>query len=117
MAQIVSIVALVLSLAGWFLAWIAGIIAVIILWLACCMNLPRMAWIAATVLSAISAIGELLVLIGVVEGSVYCGGDGCGGRVGTIIIGIIALIFWLFVGLVSWRQGDGAGNTSNDLPR
>jgi hypothetical protein len=117
LAQIISVVALILSLAGWFLAWIAGIIAVIILWLACCMPLPRMAWVAVAVLSAIAALGELLVLIGVVEGSVYCGGEGCGGRVGTIIIGIIALISWLLVGTLSCRQGEGAGKTCNDLPR
>ena len=76
-----------------------------------------MAWIVVTILSAIAGIGELLVLIGIVDGSVYCGGEGCGGRIGTIIIGIIALISWLFVGLMAWRQGDGAGNTSDDLPR
>jgi hypothetical protein len=112
-------VALVLSsLAGWHLAWICGIIVVILLFVACCTTLPRVVWIVVTILSVIAAIGEQLVLIGVVQGtSVYCGDEGCGGRVGTIIIGIFALLSWLIVARVSWRQGDASGNTANDLPR
>jgi hypothetical protein len=118
LAQLLSVVALVLSsLAGWHLAWICGIIVVILLFVACCTTLPRVVWIVVTILSVIAAVGELLVLIGVVQGSVYCGDEGCGGRVGTIVIGIIALLSWLIVARVSWRQSDASGNTANDLPR
>ncbi|CAJ1936635.1 unnamed protein product [Cylindrotheca closterium] len=116
-AQILSVIAFILSLAGWWLAWVAGLIATIILWIACCCGLPRLVWVAVSVMAVIAAIGEILALAGVVGGDrIYCGNDSCGGPVGTIIIAVVALVSWVVVASVAWRQGEGSGKTSHDLP-
>ena len=112
-AQIISVLAFVLSLAGWWLAWISGLIVMIALWIACCVSYPRIMWMILAALSCIAAVGELLVLIGVVSSNF----DTNIGNAGYIVIGIIAMISWLGVGYVAFNQGDGSGNSSKDLPR
>lgn len=119
-AQILSLVAFLLSLAGWWLAWISGLIVVIALWIACCVGYPRVMWVVLAVLSAIAAVGELLVLIGVVDNNfdAYCGNGNCSmGDTAYIIIGIVSLISWLVVASVAYQQGEGSGRSSEDLPR
>ncbi|CAJ1936637.1 unnamed protein product [Cylindrotheca closterium] len=117
-AQILSVVAFILSLAGWWLAWVSGLIATIILWVACCCGLPRLVWITVSVMAVIAAFGEILAVAGVVGGArFYCGNDTCGGPVGTIIIAVVALVSWLIVASVAWHQDEDSGKTSEDLPK
>lgn len=119
-AQILSVVAFLLSLAGWWLAWISGLIAMIALLVACCVAYPRCLWIVIALLALIAAVSELLVLIGVVsqDKAIYCGGGSCAmGKAGTVIISVVALISWLGVGYVSWYQSAGSGNNGRSLPR
>ena len=116
-AQVLSVVAFILSLAGWWLAWIAGLIAMIALMIACCAQYPRVVWIIISLLAITAAVGELLVLIGVVgQHMSYCGGGRCG-TPAVIVIGVLALLSWLGVGVISLRQGDGSGSTCRSLPR
>ena len=117
-AQILSLVAFFLSLAGWWLAWVSGLIVVIALWVACCIPYPRVLWIIIAILSAIAAIGEILVVAGAVDENLYCGGDKCSiNKAGAIVMSVIAILSWIGVGYVAWIQHDGSGRTSEDLPR
>lgn len=91
----------------------------IALLVACCVPYPRILWIALTVLAVIAAVGELLVLIGVVgDQNIYCSRHDCGmNNTGILIVSIIALLSWLGVGYSTWQQGEGSGNNRHDLPR
>ena len=117
-AQILAIIALFISLAGWWLAWICGLVATIILLVACCVTFPKNVWLAVAILSAIAAVGEFLVTIRVVDNNIYCrgGSGGCHiGKDGLLVVSIIALIMWIIISAITFRlfrSGSPAGSTS-----
>lgn len=123
-AQVLACIAFFISLAGWWLAWISGLVALIILLLGCCITFDKNVWLVVGILSIIAAVGELLVAIRVVDNNMYCGGNNSAdcfiGDAGTIILSIVALIMWTLVALVTinqFRSGGSAGSTSDDLPK
>ena len=122
-AQVLAVIAFFISLAGWWLAWISGLVALIILLLGCCITFDKNVWLVVGILSAIAAVGEFLVTIRVVDDNLYCGGNSADcviSETGTIILSVVALILWALVSLVTinqFRSGGSAGSTSNDLPK
>ena len=116
-------IAFFISLAGWWLAWIAGVIALIILMIACCVTFDKNIWLVVGISSAIAAFGELLVAVTLVDSNMYCSGNANGdcaiSQAGSIILSIIALVMWAIVSFITinqFRNGGEAGSTANDLP-
>ena len=104
MAQILAIVAFLISVAGWYLAWLAGLIALIILLLECFCDLSRSMFMVAGIFGFIAAIGEFLVAAGVVEfgpasQNMSITSDG------LFVMAIIAGILWLIAASVALQYG------------
>lgn len=102
-AQILSVIALFISVAGWWLAWAAGLAAVIILLLDCCVNMKRVMFTVAGVCAFIAAVGEVLVATSMVD----FGGRGFLGLSSNnmMIMAIVATVFWVIAGLVALKYG------------
>ena len=88
-----------------------------ILWLvAICAELPRCFLLTSGILSAIAAIGELMVVVAVADASVVCSGDNCfASGAALTVIAVVALLLWVAVAFLSCR-GYRGGSTSS-LPR
>jgi len=104
MAQILSVIAFLISVAGWYLSWVAGLLAMIILLLACCIDMPRGMFMAAAILGFIAAIGEILVAAGVVDFSLDSGTLGISND-GLLIMAIVAAVMWIFASSVAYQYG------------
>ena len=93
-----------ISVAGWYLAWLAGLVAIIILLLECCCDLSRGMFLVAAIFGLIAAIGEFLVAAGVVDfgpasQNLSIGGDG------LFAMALIAGILWLLAASVAYQYG------------
>lgn len=120
-AQIIATIAFFISLAGWWLAWLSGLVALVILLIGCCATFHKNVWLAVGILSAIAALGDLLVAVRVVDENVYCSRSAnCHiNEAGSIVLSIIALLLWLVVSFITinqFRIGGSAGNTADELP-
>jgi hypothetical protein len=101
-AQILAVIALIISVAGWWLAWAAGVVAVVILLLDCCCVLDHVFFLIAGIAAMIAAIGEFLVAAAVVEfGHAEIHADN------QVIMAIIAGVFWVFAAVVAMSYGRG----------
>lgn len=102
-AQILAVIALLISVAGWWLAWVAGLIAVIILLLECCCDMPPALFTVAGICGIIASIGEFLVAASVVDfttnGSVNISQDN------LMIMAIVAGLLWIFAAVVALQYG------------
>ena len=96
-------IALLISVAGWWLAWVAGVIAVIILLLDCCLDMPPALFTIAGICGIIASIGEFLVAASVVDfttaGSINISQDT------LMIMAIVAGLFWVFAAVVALQYG------------
>lgn len=102
-AQILAVIALLISVAGWWLAWAAGLVAVIILILDCCCNMPSGLFTVAGVCAMIAAIGEFLVAAKVVD---FTTQDRIDISVDNMMImAIIAGLLWVFASVVALQYG------------
>ena len=103
-AQILAVIAFILSGAGWYLSWAAGLICVVILLLECCCDLPYELFTVAGVCAIIAAIAQFLAAAGFVQF----------GQTGLdihadhlLIIAVIAGLLWVFAAGVALRVGGG----------
>jgi len=99
--------AFLISVAGWWLAWIAGLLATIILLLACCIDMPRGMFMAAAICGFIAAIGEFLVAAGVVDYTILQN-DSLNIDIGNsslMIMAIIAGVLWVVAAGVAYDYG------------
>jgi len=97
------VIALIISVAGWWLAWVAGLIATIILLLACCCDFDSCLFTIAGICGIIAAIGEFLVAASVVDFSTR---DSIGVSADNMMImAIIAGLLWVFAAVVALQYG------------
>lgn len=102
-AQILAVIALLISVAGWWLAWVAGLAAVVILLLDCCCNMSPALYTVAGVCGIIAAIAEFLVAAKAV--------DFTAGRPidlsedNMMLMSIVAGLFWIFAAVVALQYG------------
>ena len=102
-AQILAVIALLISVAGWWLAWIAGLVAVILLLLACCLDMPPALFTTAGICGIIAAVGEFLVAASVVD---FSAGDRVNiSEDNMMIMAIVAGLLWVFAGVVALQYG------------
>jgi hypothetical protein len=101
-AQIFAVIALLISVAGWWLAWVAGLVATIILLLACCCDFDYSLFTVAGICGIIASIGEFLVAASVVDFS-SSGMDISPDNM--MIMAIIAGLLWVFVAVVALQYG------------
>jgi len=98
--------AFLISVAGWWLAWIAGLLATIILLLACCIDMPRGMFLAAAICGFIAAIGEFLVAAGVVDYTTILQYDSLNiNNSSLMIMAIIAGVLWVIATGVAYDYG------------
>ena len=100
---IVSVLAFLLSLAGWWLAWIAGLIAAIVWVLAVCCDLPDVVMKSALIGAIVALICEVLVAISVFDaGAVVTFSEFSSSTL--TIISIVACVLWAVVAVISYRK-------------
>ena len=104
MAQVLAIIAFLISVAGWYVAWLAGLLALIILLLECCCDISRGMFMAAAVLGFVAAIGEFLVAAGVVDFTLTTGHLAISTD-GLFIMAIVAGVLWLIAASVAYQYG------------
>jgi len=105
-AQLCAVIAFIISMAGWWLSWVAGLLAMIILLLACCIDMHRNLFGAAAVFAIIAAVGEFLVAAGVVEYSVFaCENDCLISIDNALILSIVAGVLWCIVAMTANDYG------------
>ena len=106
MAQICAVIAFIISVAGWWLAWVAGLIAVIILLLECCVNVHRNGFFVAAICAVIAAVSQFLVAAGVVNYTFLACDSGCALSTSSgLIMAIIAGILWVIVAMTCHDYG------------
>jgi len=98
---VLAIFAFVLSLAGWWLAWIAGLIAMALWVLAMCCDLPVAAMKAALVAAVIAFVGEVLVAIRVFDATISFTELS---TTNLTIVSIVACVLWAVVSVISYRR-------------
>lgn len=101
---LLSVFAFILSLAGWWLAWVAGLITMAIWVLAMCCDLPEMIMKSTLVFGIIAFVGELLVALRVFDVSIVC--DNCSflNTTNIMIVSIVATVLWGIVVFLSYRK-------------
>ena len=95
-------IAFILSIAGWYLAWAAGLVCVVVLLVECCCDLPFELHTVAGVCAIIAAIGEFLAAAGLVE---FTDAGLDIHRDHMIVIAVIAGLCWIFAAGVLLRTG------------
>jgi len=102
-AQILAVIALLISVAGWLLSWIAGLIAVIILLCACCCDFDPVIFTIAGICGIIASVGEFLVAAEVVD---FTTNDSIDVSQDTLfIMAIVAGLLWVFAAVVCLQYG------------
>ena len=102
---LIAVIAFILSLAGWWIAWISGLVAMIICLVQVCADLPGMFDLTTAILACIAAVGDFLVAIRLVDGTAVCAGDNCFlNSLGVTIVAIVAVLLWLVVAVMAWRR-------------
>ena len=105
---ILSALAFLLSLAGWWVTWLAGLITMIIWVIALCVDLPHQVMQSACVFAIIAFVGELLVALRIFDqASIVCTDEWCSSLDTTtnlVIVAIIATVLWAIVALISYRR-------------
>ena len=95
--------AFLLSLAGWWLAWIAGLIVVIVWVLAVCCDLPDVVMKSALIGAVVALIGEVLVAISVFDASAVITFSEFSSSTLTII-SIVGCVLWAVAAVISYRK-------------
>lgn len=128
-AQVLSVLGFLISIAGWWITWIAGLACMILLLCAACCRVAKAPLLISAVLGVVVAIGQIFVVVNAADFLIMCMNDA---HSDTNVdkyckesfirtLGIVGILLWTFVVILTsifvftrfdkYESGGGMGMT------